>query len=197
MSGASLSSSSGSSTFRVLYICTGNVCRSAAAQQLLRHRVTPADALEVVSAGTHALEGYGVDAPTAIALEEIGVPAAGHEGLWLTDAMIREADLVLTATTEHRDRVLRTVPATMRRAFTMREFARLGEDVEGAATHDQRADVVRRVAGQRGQIEAAAPGADEIGDPFGAGVEAARAMVVQVGETVDATARLLGLASAR
>ncbi len=186
-----------SGAFRVLYVCTGNVCRSAAAQQLLRHHVVPADDLEVVSAGTGALEGHGVDAPTATALRELGVSPDGHEGVWLTETMIKQADLILGATTEHRDRVLRLVPATMRRAFTMREFARLGQDVEGATDHAARADVVRAVAGMRGQVAPAAPGADEIGDPFGAGLEAARAMVVQVDATVAATTRLLGLSAAR
>lgn len=183
--------------FTVLYVCTGNVCRSAAAQQMLRARTDPADELRVVSAGTGALEGYAIDRPTVTALAEIGVSADGHAGTWLTEAMIREADLVLTATTEHRDRVLRLVPATMRRAFTMREFARLGADVEGATGPDDRARVVREVAGQRGQVDPAPPGGDEIGDPFGAGLEEARAMVAQVGVTVDATARLLGLTAAR
>ncbi|MHA3702226.1 arsenate reductase/protein-tyrosine-phosphatase family protein [Jatrophihabitans sp. YIM 134969] len=186
-----------SGTFTVLYVCTGNVCRSAAAQALLRHRARPEDSLTVVSAGTHALEGYGVDAPTAAALAERGVSSDGHEGVWLTDAMIKDADLVLTATTEHRDRVLRRVPATMRRAFTMREFVRLGAHVEGAQRPEDRTEAVRAVAGMRGQVEPAGPGADDIGDPFGAGIEAARVAVAQVAETVDGTARLLGLPAGR
>jgi protein-tyrosine phosphatase len=182
--------------FQVLYVCTGNVCRSAAAQQMLRHLLSPTDGIEVESAGTGALEGYGIDAPTAAALREIGVSPDGHQGEWLTEAMIRSADLILTATTEHRDRVLRLVPVTMRRAFTMREFARLGQHVEPAQGPDDRARVVRDVAGMRGQVDPALPGADEIGDPFGAGIEEARAMVTQVGATVGATAWLLGVPAA-
>ena len=164
---------------------------------MLRHRATPDDALEVTSAGTGALEGYGIDGPTASALAELGIDSGGHDAAWLTEAMISQADLILTATTEHRDRVLRLVPITMRRAFTMREFARLGAGVEGAHDHDDRVRVVREVAGMRGQVDPPAPGADEVGDPFGAGIEEARVMVGQVGSTVDATARLLGLATAR
>ena len=186
-----------SGVFRVLYVCTGNICRSAAAERMLRHHSEPADELEVVSAGTGALEGYGIDGPTVAALTEIGVDGSGHSAQWLTERMIAEADLVLTATTEHRDRVLALVPMSMRRAFTMREFARLGLEVEGARDHDDRVRVVREVAGMRGQVDLPAPGADEVADPYGAGVEEARFMIGQVGPTVDAAVRLLGLTAAR
>lgn len=179
--------------FHVLYVCTGNVCRSAAAQQLLRHHLRPDDDLVVTSAGTGALEGHAVDGPTAAALAELGVSADGHEGRWLEADMIQSADLVLTATTEHRDLVLRQVPLSMRRAFTMREFARLGEHVEPARDHDDRVRVVREVAGHRGLVDPAAPGADEVADPFGAGMEAARLTLAQIVPTVEATARLLGV----
>ena len=186
-----------SDAFRVLYVCTGNVCRSAAAQQLLLHLARPEDDVVVASAGTGALEGWDVDAPTAAALTEVGVSPVPHEALWITEAMVKDAHLILGATTEHRDRVLRMVPSTMRRAFTMREFARLGAEVEGAQGPDDRIRVVREVAGMRGQVDPPGPGADDVGDPFGAGVEAARAMIAQVQPTVEATARLLGLGSAR
>lgn len=186
-----------SDAFRVLYVCTGNVCRSAAAERMLLHRATPGDRIEVASAGTGALEGYGIDGPTVAALAEVGVDGGGHRAAWLDETMIAEANLVLTATTEHRDRVLRMAPTAMRRTFTMREFARLGAGVEGAHDHDDRVRVVREVAGRRGQVDPPAPGEDEVGDPFGAGIEEARRMVHQVGPTVDATVRLLGLAVAR
>lgn len=180
----------------VLYVCTGNVCRSAAAQQMLRTRTAGVSGVVVTSAGTGALEGHGVDAPTAAALAEVGVSADGHVARWLEPEMLERADVILTATTEHRDRVHRQAPRTMRRAFTMREFVRLGADVPGAASPGEAVGTIREVAGQRGLVDPPQPGQDEIGDPFGAGLEAARLMVAQVGATIDETIRLLGLARA-
>lgn len=177
----------------MLYVCTGNICRSAVAQQLLRQRAADRPALRVGSAGTGALEGYGVDGPSALALREIGGDPDGHEARWLTPDLIAEADLILAATTEHRDRVLRIAPTKMRRTFTMREFARLGADVPGATDPAVAEPVVLTVAAMRGQVEPAGPGQDDIGDPFGAGLDVARAMVAEVAATVDVTARLLGL----
>lgn len=185
--------------FSVLFVCTGNICRSPMAERLLLARLaaTGNRTITVASAGTRAVVGWPIDDAAALVLRELGGDDQGHVARQLTSDMLQRADLVLTASAEHRARILREAPALMRRAFTMREFARLGADVTGAAPDADRAALaatVRDVAGQRGQVAPVEPVDDEIGDPFGASLEVMRACGAQIDQAVDTIARLLGAA---
>jgi protein-tyrosine phosphatase len=176
----------------VLFVCTGNICRSPLAQRLFIARSAPEAAVLARSAGVHALEGYPMDEPSAQALHELGGDGQGHLAQYLTESLIAEADLILGAEQAHRDTVLRLVPATMRRAFTMREFARLGAGVPPATGVGQAKAVIASVAGRRGLVDAVAPGADDIADPYRRPMDEVRECAHQIAHAVDATLRLLG-----
>lgn len=177
----------------MLFVCTGNVCRSPAAERLLRYRV-PAG-VEVRSAGLRALVGEPIDPPTARALAERGIDPGGHVATWYEDAMGQTADLVLTAAEVHRDAVLRGTPRLLRRAFTIKEFARLGPGVDATTSTksaDSLADRVARVAAQRGTTGPIEPGADDVPDPYGRGGRAARAAVAEIADAIDGVVAALG-----
>jgi protein-tyrosine phosphatase len=171
--------------FRVLFVCTGNICRSPLGERLLRARLGGQDGVVVESAGTAAL-----------ALRELGADPEGHVARRLTADLVAGADLVLTAEVAHRSAVLALEPLAFRRTFTMREFARLGAALPPTGAVD--ADVFRarvaEVAAQRGFAEPAGPGADDIGDPFGAPIDRARDAAAQVSAAVDGVLAALGLA---
>jgi protein-tyrosine phosphatase len=157
-------------TFRLLVVCTGNVCRSPAAERLLAAELGPS--VDVGSAGTHALRGEPMTAPMARLVEEAGCSAAGFRARQLTEELVRSASLVLTATREHRSAVVELVPAAVRRTFTLREFARLlsGADVSTVcqeSTARRLASAVPLALAQRGKRPAAAVD-DAVVDPFGA-----------------------------
>jgi protein-tyrosine phosphatase len=179
--------------FRILFVCTGNLCRSALAEWYLRGRGI-AD-LSVASAGVYAPAGYPMDPPTAQALRELGGSGAGHLSRRLAVEQVRDADLVLTAAAGHRDDVLRLVPAALHRTFAIREFLRLA-----ASTVDRPADPVAAVAviaGQRGRVPApAGEYADDIGDPFGHPLEVARLRAREMAAAVDELVGVLGLSTA-
>jgi protein-tyrosine phosphatase len=185
-------------SFRVLFVCTGNVCRSPSAELLFRHAAAGAQ-VECASAGTSALVGRGVDGDTSRALAELGIDPGGHEAQRLTPGLVADADLLLTADIEHRAIIVRQAPEAFRRTFTLREFGRLGRDLppvdaNGPAPGDEQLRArVLAVAEQRGWVEAPEPGEDDIADPYRAGIEVARRSVADVVEAVDAAARVLGL----
>jgi hypothetical protein len=80
-----------------------------------------------------------------------------------------------------------------RRTFTIREFARLGAalgPLDDEPTPDRLRARVAEVAAQRGLVE---PGADDIGDPLGGGLDVARATVATIAAAVDGALLALGV----
>jgi protein-tyrosine phosphatase len=182
--------------FTVLFVCTGNICRSPLGERLLESRLDNSVPIRVMSAGTAAVVGMGIDAPSALALADLGVAGDGHVAQQLTAGHITEADLILTAESVHRSVVLRVDPLAFRKTFTMREFGRLG----GASpplieppTMERLRSRVAEVAGQRGLVDAPAAGDDEIADPFGAPFQIARLTATNISVAVDAVVAALGL----
>jgi protein-tyrosine phosphatase len=182
--------------FSVLFVCTGNICRSPLAERMLRSRLDASAPIRVSSAGTAAVVGMGIDGPSALALRDLGLDGDGHTARQLTAELITSVDLILTAETVHRSAIVRAAPLTFRKTFTMREFGRLGAALpapEEEPTVDRLRARVVQVADQRGWVEAPAPGADEIGDPFGARLEVARRTAADISDAIDATISALGL----
>lgn len=71
---------------KVLFLCTGNACRSQMAEAWLRH--LGGEAFEVFSAG---LEPHGVNPDTITVMEELGIDMSAHRSKHLNE-FIREAD---------------------------------------------------------------------------------------------------------
>lgn len=108
---------------RILTVCTGNICRSPAAERLLAAQLGPA--VQVASAGVRAVVGHPIDPPMAALLRADGVDADGFAARQLSAAQIREADLILAMTRAHRAWVVEEDPLALRRTFTLLEFARI------------------------------------------------------------------------
>jgi protein-tyrosine phosphatase len=116
-------------TFTILTVCTGNICRSPAAALLLARGLADLPGITVASAGTGALVGAGIPEPALRLLSAEGVDGAKHHSRQLTAGLVRDSDLVLTMTREHRRAVVELVPAATRRTFTVRELARVAESL--------------------------------------------------------------------
>nr|WP_158545962.1 low molecular weight phosphatase family protein [Blastococcus sp. TF02A-30] len=112
---------------RLLFVCTGNICRSAAAHVFTEAWPTGHLGVEIEarSAGTHAPTGRPAHPFTAAALELRGLDAGSHVARRLSPADVDWADVVLTMTAQHREAVLTLDPRALRKTFTLREAAEL------------------------------------------------------------------------
>src|SRR5881409_4072118 len=93
-------------TQRVLFVCTGNICRSPLASSLLE-RALQERGLDVAvsSAGTGAWDGAPASEGAYLVGLERGLDLSGHRARLLTRELVEKADLILTMARHHRARV--------------------------------------------------------------------------------------------
>jgi protein-tyrosine phosphatase len=189
-------------TYRVLNVCTGNICRSPMAERImsaeLAARFGPLAAqISVASAGTYGGHaGSPMNPPAAQVLGELGMDASGFAATWLREPQVEQADLVLAATAEHRSLVLGLDQRALRRTFVLKELARLAAEVRpdelppgGPAA--RLAALVALAGGLRALHPAQPRTMDDIGDPFGGPVEEFRETARDIQVAVRAILRPL------
>lgn len=155
--------------FTILTVCSGNICRSPLAAQLLRAQLADRPDVAVASAGTVADRDAPMDALAAAQSNRLGGDPADHRSRHLTERIVAEADLVLTAERAHRAAVVSLLPRASRRTFTVLQFARVLRDMESQdleAVTDL-SSLVAAVAAARGMVPPPAqPADDDVEDPY-------------------------------
>lgn len=192
-----------SDVYRVLMVCTGNICRSPFAERLLRARLDEsfgeaARAIEVTSAGIGALVGEPMMPESAETLVGYGGDPSGFVARALEPDQIDAADLVLGLTRQHRAAVVTMVPRASAKNLTLREYARLltgvaGADlsVSGPGLVDRFRAVTAAAFGRRGFAPPDDPSDDDVPDPFGGSMAGYRRAAVMIDRALDVPISLL------
>ena len=108
--------------FRVLFVCTANICRSAFAEVLARSLAGPDAGVVFASAGTYGLPAHPMNPEVAVHLPE-GVSGEGFRSRRVTAGIVADADLILPAEASHRTYLLEEYPSAFRRILTLGQFA--------------------------------------------------------------------------
>lgn len=156
---------------KILFVCTGNSCRSVMAQEVMRHMVKRAAAdssIVIESAGVFAIQGMLPSQETVRVLKESGIHCSDHKARLLTAEMVREADLIFTMEPFHTEEVLRREPSADGRVHLLKTFnCAPGE----------------------------APIMPNISDPIGKPMEVYEVCFKQIRESVERVAKSLGVLS--
>ena len=111
----------------ILFVCTGNICRSPMATGILRelaNRARGRKKVRATSAGVDALEDYSPDANTLEIAMEHGIDLATHRAKQLTRVQLEEADLVLCMERMHIQRILGAYPDLAGKVHLLKEYLR-------------------------------------------------------------------------
>ncbi len=106
----------------VLFVCTGNTCRSPMAAALFNHRIGADAGWRAHSAGLWAARGAPASPNAVDALRELGIDLEGHRSKPLADEDVATADLIVPMTVGHRDGILAAHPEVGDRVFLIKEF---------------------------------------------------------------------------
>lgn len=124
------------------------------------------------SAGTNAVIAHPMHAEAALVLQQLGGDPSDFAARQLTTKIASSADLILTMTAKHRDRVLELCPPKLSRTFTLTEASRLASDFDANGIAD--------LAGLRPRLEAS--DRPDVPDPIGQSTEVFESIGTQIAE---------------
>jgi len=130
-------------TYRLLTVCTGNICRSPVAEAALREFYPKG---QVSSAGLHALVGRDIDPDSASAAGHFGISLQTHRARQFTQDLARDVDMILVMESSHRNEIMSRWPHLLGKTFLLGHFEE-GKEIpdpykRGQAMHLHMAELV-------------------------------------------------------
>jgi glycine hydroxymethyltransferase len=132
----------------ILFVCTGNVCRSPMAEGLMRDLLRERNDITVISAGVSASKGAPASQPAVAALSELGIDIRRFRSQPVTEKLLDQCTHVFTMTRDHKRIIDLLFPEYGEKIRLLGEFSRGGGDVpdpigQGLPTYKRCRDVIK------------------------------------------------------
>lgn len=119
----------------ILFVCTGNTCRSSMAEGILKKYLEEnnIENIYVSSAGISAFQGQKANEKAVNVLSKKGIDISSHKSRQLTEEILKDSDIILTMTNAHKNIILQAVPDISDKVYTLKEYAYIinSESIEG------------------------------------------------------------------
>lgn len=111
----------------VLFVCTGNSCRSVMAKGLLEKKIKEKSRrdIEILSRGIMISGGLGATNEVRELLKREGVDVSSHHSQRVSKEIIRKSDIILVMEKLHEAKILQLAPEAKNRLFLLKEFAKI------------------------------------------------------------------------
>ena len=115
---------------KIMFICTGNICRSAMAHRLLEKKLKEQNRkdIEVYSCGIYAETGDGPTEEAIQVMKDMEVDITKHRATNIKKSNIQEMDIILCATNSHKNMVISMYPELKEKTYTLKQYVKYNKE---------------------------------------------------------------------